>query len=462
MNYAYDATPNRYAVTGLQPEAGQEALFPHQKATYTSFDKLQTLEQNGKTLGVDYDTDRQRVMQTFSNGNSTRTKRYFTPLYETVTENGVTKKLHYLTSSTGLFAIFASYNNGGGTMHYTLKDHQGNLTATVKGDTVERLSYDAWGRRRNPIGFGYSNVTHTFDRGYTLHEHYDDFDLINMNGRLYDPVLGRMLSPDIAIQDEYNAQAYNRYSYCFNNPLRFTDPSGYVVTIPPEFDDYYLPQYFDDFEAYKAELAKLGAQEVNYETKELEGGGGTITNLCWTIDDNKYAMVIVDHNLKNYHQRFKMSCVASSLAAQEKRLKGNIELTEEYFMDKTNGSYSEGLNTSKELKEYITMSHVYPNYTYFKAVKKNEYYEGYTFSEMSKNNGVLFRFYDDPFDRNNQIINHTMNASRAISFSINNGPEKHEVILWDSDFIDEKVGGYRRFLEFAEHLYYKMGILFKK
>ncbi|MBR1515089.1 MAG: RHS repeat-associated core domain-containing protein [Bacteroidales bacterium] len=449
-------------MTGLQPEAGQEALFPHQKATYTSFDKLQTLEQNGKTLGVDYDTDRQRVMQTFSNGNSTRTKRYFTPLYETVTENGVTKKLHYLTSSTGLFAIFASYNNGGGTMHYTLKDHQGNLTATVKGDNVERLSYDAWGRRRNPIGFGYSNVTHTFDRGYTLHEHYDDFDLINMNGRLYDPVLGRMLSPDIAIQDEYNAQAYNRYSYCFNNPLRFTDPSGYVVTIPPEFDDYYLPQYFDDFEAYKAELAKLGAQEVNYETKELEGGGGTITNLCWTIDDNKYAMVIVDHNLKNYHQRFKMSCVASSLAAQEKRLKGNIELTEEYFMDKTNGSYSEGLNTSKELKEYITMSHVYPNYTYFKAVKKNEYYEGYTFSEMSKNNGVLFRFYDDPFDRNNQIINHTMNASRAISFSINNGPEKHEVILWDSDFIDEKVGGYRRFLEFAEHLYYKMGILFKK
>ncbi len=115
-------------------------------------------------------------------------------------------------------------------MHYTLKDHQGNLTATISGNTVERLSYDPWGRRRNPVGFGYSNVTHTFDRGYTLHEHYDEFDLINMNGRLYDPVLGRMLSPDIAIQDEYNQQAYNRYSYCLNNPLRFTDPSGYFVS----------------------------------------------------------------------------------------------------------------------------------------------------------------------------------------------------------------------------------------
>lgn len=465
-SYSYGTNASPYAVTGLQPETGQEALFPYQEVTYTSFDKLSTLSQDGKTLSVNYGIDRQRVMQTLSDGTTTRTKRYFTPLYETVTENGVTKKLHYLTSSTGLFAIFASYNNGGGTMHYTLKDHQGNLTATIHGNAVERLSYDAWGRRRNPVGFGYATVAEpveaTFDRGYTLHEHYDDFDLINMNGRLYDPVLGRMLSPDIAIQDEHNAQAYNRYSYCLNNPLRFTDPSGYFVTIPPEFDKYYMPQYFDDFETYKIELEKLGAKKVDYNTKELEGGGGTITNLWWNIDDNVYRMIIVDHNLKDYQQRFRMSCVASSLAAQEQRLKGNIELTEEYFMDKTNGSYSEGLNTSKELKEYITMSHVYPNYTYFKAVKKNEYYEGYTFSEMSKNNGVLFRFYDDPFDRNNQIINHTMNASRAISFSINNGPEKHEVILWDSDFIDEKVGGYRRFLEFAEHLYYKMGILFKK
>ena len=131
-------------------------------------------------------------------------------------------------------------------MYYIFKDHQGSLAAVVHGNTVERLSYDAWGRRRNPIGFGYSNVTHTFDRGYTLHEHYDDFDLINMNGRLYDPVLGRMLSPDIAIQDEHNSQAYNRYSYCFNNPLRFTDPSGYVVRGSRDYYDWNTMVY-DDF-----------------------------------------------------------------------------------------------------------------------------------------------------------------------------------------------------------------------
>lgn len=77
--------------------------------------------------------------------------------------------------------------------------------------------------------FNYDNVSTSFDCGYTMYEHYDDFGLINMNGRLYDPLIARMLSPDIVIQDEQNSQAYNRYSYCFNNPLRFTDPSGYVV-----------------------------------------------------------------------------------------------------------------------------------------------------------------------------------------------------------------------------------------
>ena len=130
------------------PEEGQERLFGRQHATYTAFDKLRTLEQGNYRLAVDYGIDRQRVRQTFRRGSSTRTKRHFTPLYESITENGVTKNLHYLTAGTGLFAIFATQTNGESAMHYTLKDHQGSLAATVCGNAVERLSYDAWGRRR--------------------------------------------------------------------------------------------------------------------------------------------------------------------------------------------------------------------------------------------------------------------------------------------------------------------------
>lgn len=36
-------------------------------------------------------------------------------------------------------------------MHNTLKDHQGSLAAVVYGSTVKRLSYDPWGRLRNPV-----------------------------------------------------------------------------------------------------------------------------------------------------------------------------------------------------------------------------------------------------------------------------------------------------------------------
>ncbi len=64
------------------------------------------------------------------------------------------------------------------------------------------------------------------DRGYTMHEHLDDFGLINMNGRVYDPLLGRFLSPDNYIQSPDNPQNYNRYAYALNNPLVYTDPDG--------------------------------------------------------------------------------------------------------------------------------------------------------------------------------------------------------------------------------------------
>lgn len=73
-----------------------------------------------------------------------------------------------------------------------------------------------------------NNNTHTFSRGYTGHKHLDQFELINMNGRIFDPVTSRFLSPDPMVQDIFNSQNYNRYSYCLNNPLRYTDPSGFV------------------------------------------------------------------------------------------------------------------------------------------------------------------------------------------------------------------------------------------
>jgi len=116
-------------------------------------------------------------------------------------------------------------------MYYIHKDHLGSFQTITNnlGSVVQELSYDPWGRARNPIDWTYSSSPYTnlFDRGYTGHEHMSAFSLINMNGRLYDPWLGRMLSRDPIVQYPGYSQNYNRYSYTFNNPLKYTDPSGY-------------------------------------------------------------------------------------------------------------------------------------------------------------------------------------------------------------------------------------------
>jgi RHS repeat-associated protein len=120
--------------------------------------------------------------------------------------------------------------------NYILTDHLGSINYVLdeNGSVEQELSYDAWGRMRNPATWtNYSNTATPkrplFERGYTMHEHLDAFKLINMNGRMYDPVVARFLSPDPIIQATENTQSYNSYSYVMNNPLRFTDPSGFVA-----------------------------------------------------------------------------------------------------------------------------------------------------------------------------------------------------------------------------------------
>jgi hypothetical protein len=57
-----------------------------------------------------------------------------------------------------------------------------------------------------------------------------------MNGRVYDPVIGRFLTPDPNIQFVADLQSFNRYSYVLNNPLRNTDPPGYFAGAPRWLD----------------------------------------------------------------------------------------------------------------------------------------------------------------------------------------------------------------------------------
>lgn len=123
-------------------------------------------------------------------------------------------------------------------VEYWHKDHLGSLIATTDhaAAVTARYAYDPFGKRRTTSG-GYdafgnlvidwtSNTNSGNDRGYTGHEHLDDVGLIHMNGRIFDPTLGRFMQADPFVQDPSNLQNFDRYAYCYNNPLTCTDPSG--------------------------------------------------------------------------------------------------------------------------------------------------------------------------------------------------------------------------------------------
>ena len=123
-------------------------------------------------------------------------------------------------------------NNGSWTAYNIGRDYLGSIThiVTSSGTLVAEYSYDPWGRLRNPatqaIYTPGTEPTLFLGRGYTGHEHLTWFGLINMNARLYDPLLGRFLSPDPYVQAPDFTQNFNRYSYALNNPLRYKDPNG--------------------------------------------------------------------------------------------------------------------------------------------------------------------------------------------------------------------------------------------
>jgi RHS repeat-associated protein len=118
------------------------------------------------------------------------------------------------------------------SLRYMHHDHLGSVAVVTNetGAVLERLAFDPWGKRRNINGLADTTdslVGLTTDRGYTEHEHLDEMGVIHMNGRIYDPLIGRMMSADPFIQAPAALQSYNRYSYVMNNPLNLTDPSGY-------------------------------------------------------------------------------------------------------------------------------------------------------------------------------------------------------------------------------------------
>jgi len=111
----------------------------------------------------------------------------------------------------------------GGTLYYLLTDHLGSTALTVdsSGVKVGELRYRAYGETRYTWG------TTPTSRRFTGQLEEGTIGLYDYGARFYDPLLGRFLSADTVVPNPDNPQAFNRYSYCLNNPLRYVDPTGH-------------------------------------------------------------------------------------------------------------------------------------------------------------------------------------------------------------------------------------------
>jgi len=241
--YQYNTTkPNTLmAVNGLATGTINQPLYftnEDQNVSYNCFNKVSSIWDNLYRYDFTYGADNERrTMKYYTkvSGNFVLQKtHYYVGEYEEVVSAGaipIIEQRVYISSPYGQVAMHLKNSTGSNTgLYYTHSDHLGSVLALTNenGVVVEEHSYEAWGQHRNPTTWAIAppSAGCIYTRGFTNHEHLYGVNLINMNGRIYDPAIGMFLSPDPILQDPGNTQNYNRYSYVLNNPLKYTDPTG--------------------------------------------------------------------------------------------------------------------------------------------------------------------------------------------------------------------------------------------
>ncbi len=215
-----------HAIIGISNADTTLLVLPSQSAIYNDAGLIQSISEGDYTMNFRYGIERERWKADLLLGDSIiRTVRY-AGNYERVEEDSIIRQFYWLDNGV----LYIKEQGQSGNLYYVATDHQGSIIAVYKTtgnllNEVFRAYYDPWGKQvitKNLIGLR---------RGYTGHEHMPEFGLINMNARLYDPVLGRFLSPAPYVQLPDFSQSYNRYTYCLNNPLKYVDPSGEYIGI---------------------------------------------------------------------------------------------------------------------------------------------------------------------------------------------------------------------------------------
>jgi len=203
--------------------------------SWYSYDQPNSIASGSNSTQFNYNADHQRWRQVAVDAGATTTTYYVGGILEKlVRPTGVTEYRHLIPTGSGT-AVYIRRSDASNNTYYMTTDHlgSGDLVLSNSGTVLARLSFSPFGERR---GSNWQGLPSTGDmtvignvsrQGFTGHETLDAVGLVNMNGRVYDPRIGRFLSVDPIIQTIGMSQALNPYSYVMNNPLTLIDPSGY-------------------------------------------------------------------------------------------------------------------------------------------------------------------------------------------------------------------------------------------
>ncbi|KPZ73140.1 tRNA nuclease WapA precursor [Shewanella sp. P1-14-1] len=205
--------------------------------TYNAFDKASRIKSGSQYTDYQYNHNRAVLSRTDYRQEGSDWKTFHTDYVGSIYQQEKRYKGSQLENTRhkyliGNIMVVRNHNTTLGKseeVQYQHTDHQGSILSITNqsGAVLEQYFYTAFGKPMKLAGSSLIQAITPMARGYTGHEMLPNMDIIQMGGRIYDPTLARFMQADPFIQAPTNLQNYNRYSYVLNNPLTYTDPSGY-------------------------------------------------------------------------------------------------------------------------------------------------------------------------------------------------------------------------------------------
>ena len=335
INYQYGQFGHGpYALTSATIN-GDKVNFDYNKAgqmfDYASVNKIITYNAIGQPSGITDYRSQDKTTHWFQYGpDSDRfikiTERKRQVVETTIYAQGMefiltaSDKTMRIPLADDVVAVHQQLRSGGVSLKidYLHKNHLGSAEAIthqfiyghrfIHGENdIQLFSFGAFGMRRNEdwmAGELDSNDLSDIDEnkryfartGFTGHENLDSVNLVHMNGRIYDPVIGRFLTPDPIILQPLNSQSYNRYSYVLNNPMNMNDPSGFepASAEPEEVVVTGYADLNDGFWESGSDFSFLTIMQSDTDFgAELERVGGELSDeFDWTADNGAVGMAL--------------------------------------------------------------------------------------------------------------------------------------------------------------------------